>query len=386
MAFKRFLKDNWILIIILVLALTLRVYNLENKEYGTDENFSIEYGKDAVNGNLMGVIAKDVHPPLYYIITGYLLRLYDSIYFLRILSLLIGLLGILLTYKITKDITKDKNLGLLTAFLLSINPMHIIYSVQLRAYILLSLIYLACIWILYQYIFNKKSKIIYLLIPLYLLSFYMHFYTIFMIGTHVILVGYFKLRDKIKIKDYVKTLIISSIGMLLYLPIFIRQFKFTIIDEGNFALTRLRLTEIPYPFYKFAVMINYSTVKEQLLILLVLAIILTSLMLYGMYRLYKYNNREFYFIIITFFGIILLPLILNPLIEYLSKGRTTLYYFRYFTYIIPIYVFLIANVLNIKNKIIKYTLIGIIIIGWMIALNYYYNIMTTYGWSRLIAV
>ncbi|MEK6948022.1 MAG: glycosyltransferase family 39 protein [Nanoarchaeota archaeon] len=386
MAFKRFLKDNWILIIILVLALTLRVYNLENKEYGTDENFSIEYGKDAVNGNLMGVIAKDVHPPLYYIITGYLLRLYDSIYFLRILSLLIGLLGILLTYKITKDITKDKNLGLLTAFLLSINPMHIIYSVQLRAYILLSLIYLACIWILYQYIFNKKSKIIYLLIPLYLLSFYMHFYTIFMIGTHVILVGYFKLRDKIKIKDYVKTLIISSIGMLLYLPIFIRQFKFTIIDEGNFALTRLRLTEIPYPFYKFAVMINYSTVKEQLLILLVLAIILTSLMLYGMYRLYKYNNREFYFIIITFFGIILLPLILNPLIEYLSKGRTTLYYFRYFTYIIPIYVFLIANGLNIKNKIIKYTLIGIIIIGWMIALNYYYNIMTTYGWSRLIAV
>lgn len=207
-----------------------------------------------------------------------------------------------------------------------------------------------------------------------------------MIGTHVILVGYFKLRDKIKIKDYVKTLIISSIGMLLYLPIFIRQFKFTIIDEGNFALTRLRLTEIPYPFYKFAVMINYSTVKEQLLILLVLAIILTSLMLYGMYRLYKYNNREFYFIIITFFGIILLPLILNPLIEYLSKGRTTLYYFRYFTYIIPIYVFLIANGLNIKNKIIKYTLIGIIIIGWMIALNYYYNIMTTYGWSRLIAV
>ena len=99
MEIKRFIKNNWILIIILLLALTFRAYNLENKEYGTDENFSIQYGKEAVNGNLMGVIAKDVHPPLYYILTGLLLRLYDSAYFLRILSVLIGLLGILLIYK-----------------------------------------------------------------------------------------------------------------------------------------------------------------------------------------------------------------------------------------------------------------------------------------------
>ena len=386
MEIKRFIKNNWILIIILLLALTFRAYNLENKEYGTDENFSIQYGKEAVNGNLMGVIAKDVHPPLYYILTGLLLRLYDSAYFLRILSVLIGLLGILLIYKITKDITKNKDLALLTAFLLSINPMHIIYSVQLRSYILLSLIYLACTWILYNYIFNKKTKIIYLLIPLYIISFYMHFYTIFMIGTHIILLAYFRLRDKIQIKEYIITLLISSAGMLLYLPIFLRQFKFTIIEEGNFALTRLRLMEVPHPFFKFAVMVNYSTAKEHMPIMIVLAIILTSLMIYGMYKLYKENNRLFYFITITFFGIILLPLILNPIIEYLSKGRTTLYYFRYFAYIIPLYVFLIANGLDIKNKIIKYILIGLIIIGWIIAINYYYSIMTTYGWSKLIAV
>lgn len=381
----KFVVANWMLIIILVLAVFLRVYNLEDKEFGTDEDFSVRYSKVLINGDFDSILSKDVHPPGYYLFIGVLLSIHDSVYFARIVSVLIGIIGIIMFYFLSLKLS-NKNIALFSSFLLALNPMHVIYSSQLRFYILLSLVYVLATWALYRFIFENNKKMVFLLVPLYVASFYTHFYSVFIIGAHFLAVLFFWFKNKnVGLKDYFYGLLVTLFFALLYLPRFIKQFNFTIVQPNHFALEPLRFYEIPYPFFKYASMINISAL-QGMQYLFVLAGILSLLMLYGIYNYYKKDRDKAIFVCIIFFSIFIFPLAINPLISFFSSGRTTLYYFRYLSFLVPFYVFFIAEGLDLKNKFLKYILILLIIIGWAIILNYYYNISVSADWSKYIGV
>ncbi|HLC86298.1 MAG TPA: glycosyltransferase family 39 protein [Candidatus Nanoarchaeia archaeon] len=383
--FTKFVASNWMLIIILVLAVFLRVYNLDDKEFGTDEDFSVNYSKVLIKGDFDSILSKDVHPPGYYLFIGVLLNIYDSVYFARIVSILIGIIGIIVFYFLALKLS-DKKIALLSSFLLALNPMHVIYSSQLRFYILLSLIYVLATWALYRFIFENNKKMIYLLAPLYIASFYTHFYSVFIIGAHFLAVLFFWFKNKnIDIKRYFYGLLVVAFFALLYLPRFLKQFNYTIVQPGHFALESLKLHEVPYPFFKFASMINISALNDMQY-LFVLAGILSLLMLYGIYNFYRKDKDKAIFVSIIFFSIFIFPLVINPFIALLSSGRTTLYYFRYLSFLVPFYVFFVAEGLDFRNKFLKYVLILLIVVGWAIVLNYYYNISVSGGWSKYIGV
>src|SRR3989344_4596855 len=319
--FTKFVASNWMLIIILVLAVFLRVYNLDDKEFGTDEDFSVNYSKVLIKGDFDSILSKDVHPPGYYLFIGVLLNIYDSVYFARIVSILIGIIGIIVFY------------------------------------FLLSLIYVLATWALYRFIFENNKKMIYLLAPLYIASFYTHFYSVFIIGAHFLAVLFFWFKNKnIDIKRYFYGLLVVAFFALLYLPRFLKQFNYTIVQPGHFALESLKLHEVPYPFFKFASMINISALNDMQY-LFVLAGILSLLMLYGIYNFYRKDKDKAIFVSIIFFSIFIFPLVINPFIALLSSGRTTLYYFRYLSFLVPFYVFFVAEGLDFRNKFLKYVLI-----------------------------
>ncbi len=380
---KRFLNANWILLVILLTAFFFRAYNLDVRVLATDEDHSIRFANESLEGKLDVILSTEPHPPGYYLFLGSLLKLTNSVYFARIVNVIIGVLGILVLYLLINIATSNKNLALLSSFLLAINPMHIIYSSQLRSYTLLSLIYLLSSLLLYKYIFKNYKKYIYAIVPLYIISFYLHFYSIFLVASHILTVLWF--RKRISFKHYIYGILIFTASILLYIPRLIKQINYTIID-AHLPFKPLSLVEVLYPLYKQAVMVNISAMGETKYIAFIFVLLLSLIFVYGIYKLYRTDVHYGLFFSFIFFSVFLISLLADQAVSYLSGGKTTIYYFRYFTYLSPLYTFFIANGINTRNKFIKYLLLSIIIAGWISIIIFYYRISAIPDWSRYIGV
>ena len=185
-------RTNLILIAIIVLALFLRLHLLNERQFGTDEDHSLEFARDMVTGKMDVVLATEPHPPGYYLFLGLLTKIDDSVFFLRLVNVFLAVLGIVTSYFLVKELTKSTETGLLSSFLLTLNPLQLVYAQQLRSYILLSLFYLLSMWSLYRYISTKEKKMIYPLTIRYILAFHIHFYTGFLMATHCLTILYFR--------------------------------------------------------------------------------------------------------------------------------------------------------------------------------------------------
>jgi uncharacterized membrane protein len=132
--YKALIEDRFLVLSILTLALTLRLYGLENQSLWVDEIGQVLVAKEA---SLLQValssVRHDGSTPLDYLITHIVLLIGDSEGILRLPSVLWGVLAVYLTYKISRNLY-DKGTALFSAFLLSITPIHIYYSQEVRFY------------------------------------------------------------------------------------------------------------------------------------------------------------------------------------------------------------------------------------------------------------
>jgi uncharacterized membrane protein len=123
--------------VIIALALALRLYGLSNQSFWLDEIFSL---RDASLGESLvgsGMLSR-LHGPLYFLALHFWANLGQSDFLLRMLSAFLGVGTVIAIYFLGKALF-DERAGLLGAFVLSISPMHIWYSQELRMYVLLVL-------------------------------------------------------------------------------------------------------------------------------------------------------------------------------------------------------------------------------------------------------
>lgn len=145
----------------LLLALCLRLSGLDAKSVWQDEIFtaaiaSTEHGAPEVASIALHNTALPT-PPLYFLITHFLLYIGDNDFLLRFPALFFGVLGVALTYTLGARLFGQRE-GLVGAFLLSISPLHIRYSQDARFYVLLLLLSLFSVYSLYRGIFEKDTK------------------------------------------------------------------------------------------------------------------------------------------------------------------------------------------------------------------------------------
>src|SRR3989344_3043650 len=119
---------------ILIGGLLLRSFSL-NQSLWLDEAINVLATQ---NFSLIGMITEyakgDFHPPLFFIIIWVWNKLFGTgEIFIRLPSVIFGVLTIFFTFQIGKKI-HSKALGLLSSFLLAINPLHIYYSQEARMY------------------------------------------------------------------------------------------------------------------------------------------------------------------------------------------------------------------------------------------------------------
>ncbi len=122
--------------VVLVVAALLRFYALSAESFWFDETYSVWVAQHSVGWHIE-LSTQRIFPPLYYLLLHFWLRLGSSEFAVRSLSVLIGLGSIGAVYGLARGLF-DQRVGLLSALLLTVSPLHIWYSQEARMYILVA--------------------------------------------------------------------------------------------------------------------------------------------------------------------------------------------------------------------------------------------------------
>jgi len=122
---------------LVVLGAGLRLYHLTFQSLWLDELFSVVFSRsDLAVSEIIRVYADDVHPLGYPLLLHFWLGLFgDTESAARSLSALLGILGIGVMYVVGRRAVSPR-VGLVAAFLTSVNAFHIFYSQEARSYTL----------------------------------------------------------------------------------------------------------------------------------------------------------------------------------------------------------------------------------------------------------
>jgi len=121
-----------LLVLIVLGGSLLRFVGLGNESIWLDEVTSVLIARLDVP-SLVIWTAADVHPPLYYLTLHFWLRFGETEFAVRSLSALFGVYTIVIVYALARELF-DRDVGLLSALLLALSPMHIWYSQEARMY------------------------------------------------------------------------------------------------------------------------------------------------------------------------------------------------------------------------------------------------------------
>ncbi len=149
--------------LVTLLAFVLRVYLLDAQSMWSDEGLSLYRARLSL-GELFqntivvdGIATRDTNPPFYFLLLNLWQRVAgDSVFVLRYVSVLAGLLSVPLLYRLGRLVGSPRSSGLLVglgaAFLLAISPFHIWMSQELRNYAPLVLLNLFSVYGLFRYL------------------------------------------------------------------------------------------------------------------------------------------------------------------------------------------------------------------------------------------
>jgi mannosyltransferase len=126
------------LLTIVVLGAFLRFYQIGGNGLWIDEAFSIWMGRQPVGEILGWLVRIDQHPPLYYVLLHFWIRLGDGEAVVRALSALCSTLTIPVIYLLGRRLA-DRKAGLLAALILAVSPFHVHLAQEARMYSLLAL-------------------------------------------------------------------------------------------------------------------------------------------------------------------------------------------------------------------------------------------------------
>ena len=277
-----------VILIFSFIAGFLRTLFIMKPDCWFDCSFSVLITQKPLDYILSGV---DVHPPLYYIILKIWYYIFgNSIMAGRLLSVAISVIFLFTLYYITKRLYGEK-IGIITLVLASVATTYIIYSIEIRMYMLV------CLLILLTYYFFVTQR--YRLFTIFfVLSIYTHYYSAFF----GLFVAYKFFFDKDNQKAILKSTIISFI---LTIPLFFYFWHQTMRLEKMW-LKLAQIESLPSAFFhQFAVPSNSGNVANAVTIYPYIFLVIV----YGLiFWKAKWNeNKELYLLgfgipLIIFFG------------------------------------------------------------------------------------
>lgn len=211
--------------LILILGFVLRLVNI-NQSLWLDEAISWQAVSDYNLKDLLRVfLAKDFNPPLYYLVLYFWFKIFPaSEIFMRLPSVIFGVLTCFLVYKVYFLAFKDKKGALLTTALLATAPLHIYYSQEARTYSLTTFLVAGAMFFLLKFLKDKKNKFLIFNSIFLILFLYSHYLTFLFLPVQWLgfLTSKISKDKKIRLK-FIIVQLINLCFFLLWLPIFLKQ-------------------------------------------------------------------------------------------------------------------------------------------------------------------
>ncbi len=354
------------LFLIIITAFILRVISL-NQSLWLDEAINILATQKY---SLLGIITEyakgDFHPPGYFIVIWIWAKLFGTNEIVvRIPSVIFGLLTVYIIYLIGQKL-HSKRLGLISALLLAINPLHVYYSQEARMYSLATLVVSINILLLLKIIKGEKLNLILLIISNVgvLMSDYL---TYFIFPAQFILLLF--LKQKEILKKWFIAFICAVLFSIWWLPIFITQLSVGSVAASDlptwkFVVGAFDIKTPILTFVKF--IIGRISLSDKLLYEIILLPVV-ALFLFLIWRGIKTIPTLGKYLLIIW---ILVPIILATVISFIIPIFS---YFR-MLFILPAFIILTSlGITPFKSKPRKALLITIVLVQLFSTSIYLFN-------------
>jgi len=364
-----------ILISLTIIGFILRFYNLGFNSLWLDEATTFNWSKPGFFEIWEISRSADFHPPLFHWIEHLVLVFGQTEFVLRAMPALLGILTIPVFYLIGKELY-DKNVGIISAALLTFSYFGIYYSQEAYSYSMVLFVF--SLVILFYLVALRTDDITYWVLfgIISAIAFWTHYYVFVGLGViylHAVITRGSQLKKDIR---HAKNLLIAfCTTLLLTLPLLF------IVGERFFRLTGSPPTYgvlgpilIQETFMRFSG--GYSSLNG------VITLIYLILMIGGLVYLYTQDRNKCLFCVMF----LVLPIAISVLIS--SKMTMNP---RYLIYLLPIYFALIAMCYPILFRYIpnrKLLYLLVILIGVMNAplLSQYYTNYTKEDWRGFAGI
>ena len=377
-------KTIILLFLLLILALSVRLYDLNTEDAWFDEGFTLlSVSEDSISGTIDVSQEVESKPFGFYVILNLWSKLFGaSIFSLRFFSVLVGIISVGLIYLLGKELFSE-DVGLYSAFFLSISLFDVIYSQEARVYSFFSTLTILSILMFVKLVKkelldkkngennlfdNNNTYFIWLFLTNFLLN-SIHYFSWLIICCETIIFIYLFRKDIYNLKKW-----FFYIGLT-----FISSIPFVISMLENFSKINLKLVGV------FSVMWGFPLFVSKLgLFLLFIMGILFVLAIYLIVKKHQiildfYENIKKKHLVFLLIGIILYHLLIFIFVRDLYSP---FFLTRFSLFCLPFLFILFGKILvDFKLKKLKAFSIVLILILALTSLAVYYNETTKEEWA-----
>ncbi len=391
-ALLKFVKDNYLLLLILALGLFLRIYNLSAESIWFDEAFSVMISKRGAFEIINSVLnnAAEKNPPLYYVLLHFWVLVFgDSEFSVRLMSVILGSVSIIAIYALGK-LLFNKRAGIIAALIIAVSVFHIQYSQEARAYALIALLSIISYYSLMK--LTARRSIFYSVLYLVssILMIYTHYFGLFIIAAQNIfcLTLFLKQRKtgEISIKRWI---FLQLILVLTFIPGFSHMLKMRASMQNSFWIEEPTLEMLGQ-------YLVYYSGSVYLLVLFVIFAVVAIIGLRrisgipGMTRVFKANENvnpglgisqsyRVYLLLLWYAVPILIPMVISVL-------STPMFVARYAISVTLAYYLLVSKGIDsLRNRWVVLTIGVVILILSTVNIDAYYKNTYKHQWREVMS-
>jgi len=355
------LKSNLLIFLVLCLALFLRLIVI-NQSYWLDE--AIQVLESRRSFDQLWQITADFHPPLFHYLAYFWLKVSVIEWWARLLPLSLGLFTIYFLYQEIKEVARLKT-AILGSLFLATSSFHIYYSQEFRPYMLSCLLATASYYFFIRFV--KADKIYkidkWLGSGINLLGLYSLYYFPFVLVSQLLVLSLFY---RPKVFTWLKSLAISGLFFMLWLPMFFKQLNLGWHWANRFMVWRESVSVplvkvLPLTFAKFWLG-NISLTNKLIYALLILGLL--AIFIFLVSRAWFKEKKITQMVLIFLLVPVFLAFFTSIFIPTIAPKRLLL--------ILPQFFFLLALSVRSLNKNWQWVLVFFILFINVLSLNVYY--------------
>lgn len=384
-------RDRLLILALCVLAAAMRLYRLGHQSLWVDEILTLAVSDPKPGLNIWDYLQYNIHGPAHAFIV-YLVHLWStSEFWLRLPSAAAGVITVLALYRWV-SFWIGRTVALVACTLLTINPMHLYYSQEVRNYSFVLMFGVLASYFFHRLLQRETKPRIFLFCLTTALAALSNFIAAFLFATHTLL--YF-IHRRISRSSVKRWLVVCVIILILIAPWIYRIYAIidvsklvTPVMPGELSTTeRLRgtttvdLVGVPYAFYVFSVGFSLGpslrelhgpvtlagVIKAHLVPIALTGLAFGAVLLYGLLTLVR---RRRIWLALVLYSVI--PILCTLL---LCWQNAKAFNPRYLIVGLPAYICIIScGLVSIRRRIVKIVLYVTIVFLSVVSIgNYYFN-------------